>query len=126
MCVSGTAEFHHASITVPQIKPEDKVINSIAKLKNELESIPAPEKDNQIEAMSNLRNLCSKHSKTCDVTNENTYEIPTEFKEISHEHPRVPKIDDATSPKAPELDATPPSKVCKRQENKTKRLSSSK
>ena len=47
--VSETVEFRHASITAPQIKPDDKVINAITKLKSELASIPTPDKNNQIE-----------------------------------------------------------------------------
>ena len=62
--VSDTSELRHASITVPKITPEDKVINTIAKLKSELASIPVLDKNNQIEAIVNLRNLFSKHSKS--------------------------------------------------------------
>ena len=69
--VSDTVEFRHVSITAPQITPEDKVINGITKLKSELAFIPVPNEDNQIEAISNLRNLFYKHSKNWDIPNKN-------------------------------------------------------
>ena len=124
--VSDTAEFRHTFITVLQIIPEDKVINAITKLKSELASIPVPDKNNQIEAIENLRNTFSKCSKTCDAPNKNKDDIPNEFEEIDYESPRVSTTDDALSPRVTEFDATSPSKVNKRQENKIKRLSSPK
>jgi len=42
--ISNTVEFRHRYITVPQITPEDKVINTITKLKHELAVIPTPNK----------------------------------------------------------------------------------
>ena len=57
-------EFLHHHITVPSIIPEDKVINAIAQLKNELSFLSTPNKDNQLEALANLRTLFSKHRKS--------------------------------------------------------------
>ena len=62
-----TVKFRHDSIAVPQTTPEDKVVNVITKLKSEVASIPASDKNNQIEATSNLRNLFSMYSNTCDA-----------------------------------------------------------
>ena len=69
--------FHHSTITVPQITPDDKLVNSITKLKSELSSILIPDKDNQIEAIANLRNTYSKHSNNWDTPNKNSDETPT-------------------------------------------------
>ena len=54
--ISDTVEFRHTCITVPQITPEDKVINAITKLKSELESIPTTDKK------PNRGNCKSSHS----------------------------------------------------------------
>ena len=105
--VSDTVEFRHAIITVPQITPEDKVINAITKLKSELAFIPAHSKHNQIEAIANLRNLFSKHSKNWEAPNNNTDDIPPEYEEIINNSPRVPIIEESRSPRVPELDIVP-------------------
>ena len=91
--VSDTVEFRHAIITVPQITPGDKVINDITKLKSALASIPVPTKHDQIEAISNLINMFSKHSKSLEAPNKTTEEVPTEYEEISNDSPRVPIIE---------------------------------
>ena len=114
-----TVEFCHDTITATQITPENKVINSITKLKSELACIPAPNEHNQIEDILTLRNLFSKCSKKLEAPNKNTEEVPTEHEEICNVYPRVPIIEEAPSPRAPELDAT--SKIYKHQE--IKRLS---
>ena len=64
--------------------------------------------------------------KKWDAPNENADKIPTEFGDISHDSPRVRAIEDALSPRVPELDSTPPSKIYECQENNIKRLSSPK
>ena len=61
--ISNTVKFRHHCITVPSITHEDKIVNAITQLKNELASIPTPNKDNQLEALANLRTKFSKHSK---------------------------------------------------------------
>ena len=91
--VGDTVEFLHAIITVPQITPGDKVINDITKLKSALASIPVPTKHDQIEAISNLINMFSKHSKCLEALNKTTEEVPTEYEEISNDSPRVPIIE---------------------------------
>ena len=92
--VSDTIEFRHNNITVPQIIPADKVINAITKLKSELESIPTPNKKNQLEALENLRTLFSKCSKTVlptyDALNKHgATEVSADSKTHDHESPRV-------------------------------------
>ena len=49
--------------------------------------------------------------KKWDAPNENADKIPTEFGDISHDSPRVRAIEDALSPRVPELDSTPPSNI---------------
>lgn len=73
--VSNAVKFHHAVVTAPKITPEDKVIHAMSKLKSELASIPAPNTHDQIEAMPNLRNLFSKHSKSMKNPNETIKEV---------------------------------------------------
>ena len=62
--VSDTVEFRHSGFTVPYITLEDKVIHAISQLKRELASIHTPNKHNQLEAISHLRNLFYKCSRT--------------------------------------------------------------
>ena len=49
---SNTVEFRHATITVPTITPEDKVIQAISQLKTELAAIPTLNQHNQLEVIS--------------------------------------------------------------------------
>ena len=74
---------------MPKITPEDKVIHTISQLKRELSSIPAPNQHDQIEAMSHLRNLFSKHSKDMKDPNETVEKIRVEQKEIGNESPHL-------------------------------------
>ena len=106
--------------------PADKAINVITKLKSELASILEPDKNNQIDAITNIRTLFSKHCKTCDAPNKNNAEISADFEAIDHESPKVPIVNDAPSPRVHKFDSTPPSKTYKSQEQKLKRLSSPK
>ena len=48
---------------MPSITSEDKVINTVTQLKKELASTPTTNKCNQLESLTNLRTLFSKHSK---------------------------------------------------------------
>ena len=49
--ISDIVEFQHSHITVPEVSPEDKVIDTITKLKRELASIPSPNDSNQMKAI---------------------------------------------------------------------------
>ena len=108
--VSDAVEFRHASITVPQITSEDKVIHAITKLKSELASTPTPNKHDQLEAVSNLRNIFSKYSKSMEPPNN-----PTKNKEIGNDSPKVPIIEAAPSPRVPVAKLAPPSNSNKNQ-----------
>ena len=128
--ISDTVQFRHATITVPKITPEDKVIQAMSQLKTELAAIPTPNQHNQLEAMSHLRTLFSKCSKPMKNNNENTrkskYENE-ENKEISNDSPRVPSTEIAPSPRVNLLDK-PPSTIeksttkCKSPLNKSNSL----
>ena len=59
--VSDTVKFRHAYITVPEIKPEDRVIEAIAKLKAEITTLPATNASNQIQAIEKFRELFTKY-----------------------------------------------------------------
>ena len=55
-----TVEFRHDIITVPVVTPEDKVVNAISKLKQELAAIPSPSSNNQLTAIERLQTMFSK------------------------------------------------------------------
>ena len=74
-CVIDAVEFRHVVVTVPKISPEDKLIHDASQQKRELASIPIPNKHDQIEAASNLRNLSSKHSKIMTNANKTTKKV---------------------------------------------------
>ena len=42
--------------------------------------------------MSNIRNLCSKHSKSLEAPSKTAEAVPTEYEEISNDSPRLPII----------------------------------
>ena len=51
--ISNTVEFRHHCITVPIVTSEDKVVDTIAKLKTELAGIPRPNSTPQLTAIKN-------------------------------------------------------------------------
>ena len=65
---SNTVEFRHHYITVPTITPEDRVISAIAKLKQELASIPSPKSEHQLSALYNRKTLFSKYKESSTST----------------------------------------------------------
>ena len=56
-----TVEFRHGCIIVPAVTPEDKVVNAISKLKQELAAIPSPNSHNQLNAIEKLQTMFSKY-----------------------------------------------------------------
>ena len=56
-----TVEFRHEFVTVPAVTPEDKVVNAISKLEQELAIIPSPSSLNQLNAIEKLQTMFSKH-----------------------------------------------------------------
>ena len=90
---------------MPKITPEDKVIHAISQLKRELAFIPAPNQHDEIEAMSHLRNLFSKHSREMKDPNKTAEKIRTEQNEIGNESPRVPIVEAAPYLKVPTVEA---------------------
>ena len=58
-----TVKFCHNFITVPVVTPEDKVVNSISKLEQELAAITSSSSNNQLTAIEKLQTMFSKYKK---------------------------------------------------------------
>ena len=58
--ISDAIEFSHHYITVTHVAPEDKVINSITKLKQKLAIELSPNSSNHLTAIKQLKSLYSK------------------------------------------------------------------
>ena len=59
--ISDTAEFQYHYIIVPIVTSEDKVVDTISKLKTELAGIPTPNSTPQLAAIKNLQEIFSRY-----------------------------------------------------------------
>ena len=68
---SDTVEFLHNFITVPHVTPEDRVINAITKIKQELAAVPSPNSSHQLTAIKELKSVFSKCKEKESTINNN-------------------------------------------------------
>ena len=54
---SDAVEFRHSYIIVPKVTPEDKVVDAIAKLETDLIAILAPNSDDQLIVIEQIREV---------------------------------------------------------------------
>ena len=91
--MSDTVEFRHHCLTVPVVSPEDKVIDDISKLKQDLAATTSPNSTPQLIAIQNLQELFSKHKSQKQQTNFND-STPNVSKNTSHDQ----SVADAQTP----------------------------